>query len=246
MTHVRNNGASSGGGLCVAVSNSQCGNDRRVALIAAEKRAETLLEAIERAGFVRPGRTEREVEEDIYALALQRFGVEKHWHKRIVRAGVNTLTIANDNPPVRMIEADDIVYVDLGPVFEAWEADIGRTYVLGNHPGAPLVAALPLVFGRVQAHYHASADITAAELYAFAQKAAADAGWDFGGMIAGHLISEFAHAHIPGDKELSRISPRNPHAMRTPDGNGRERHWILEIHLVDRARGFGGFYERLL
>ncbi|MEU7875714.1 hypothetical protein [Dactylosporangium sp. NPDC049140] len=23
-------------------------------------------------------------------------------------------------------------------------------------------------------------------------------------------------------------------------------HWILEVHLVDRCRGFGGFYEQLL
>jgi hypothetical protein len=34
--------------------------------------------------------------------------------------------------------------------------------------------------------------------------------------------------------------------MRDPDANGCERHWILEIHLVDKARTFGGFYERLL
>jgi hypothetical protein len=34
--------------------------------------------------------------------------------------------------------------------------------------------------------------------------------------------------------------------MRDPDGNGDERHWILEIHLIDRQRTFGGFYERLL
>jgi Xaa-Pro dipeptidase len=34
--------------------------------------------------------------------------------------------------------------------------------------------------------------------------------------------------------------------MREPDHLGRERHWILEIHLVDRARTFGGFYEQLL
>ena len=117
-----------------------------------------------------------------------------------MRAGENTLTLAADNPPVRQIEADDIVYVDLGPVFEDWEAGLGRTYVLGNHPGGLLVSALPVVFDRIQAHYHASPDMTGEGLYAFAQKAAEDAGWRFGGVIAGHLVSEFAHAHIPGDK----------------------------------------------
>lgn len=230
----------------MAATDAPTENARRTALVAAERRALSLFDAIEQAELLRAGRTERDVQEDIYALALARFGVEKHWHKRIVRAGPNTLTIAGDNPPVRMIEADDIVYLDLGPVFEAWEADIGRTYVLGAHPGAALVAALPKIFERVQAHYHASPDITGAELYAFAQRAADEDGWIFGGVIAGHIISEFAHAHIPGDKELKRIAPGNPDPMRGLDELDRERHWILEIHLVDRTRTYGGFYERLL
>jgi Xaa-Pro dipeptidase len=34
--------------------------------------------------------------------------------------------------------------------------------------------------------------------------------------------------------------------MRRPDARGRSCHWILEIHLVDRERGFGGFHEELL
>lgn len=221
-------------------------SDRRAALVAAEQRAETLFNEIEKRELVRPGRTEREIELDIYALALRQFGVEKHWHKRIVRAGANTLTIAADNPPVRDIEENDIVYLDLGPVFEEWEADLGRTYVLGDHPGAPLVEALPVVFDRVQSHYQASPDITGAELYAFAQKAAAEAGWVFGGKIAGHLVSEFAHALIPGDKDLNRIYPGNSKRMRDPDDLGRERHWILEIHLVEPHGLYGGFYERLL
>ena len=89
-------------------------------------------------------------------------------------------------------------------------------------------------------------EITGAELYAYAQQAARDAGWEFGGVIAGHVVSEFAHAWIPGEKDLKRIGPNNPTRMRGLDPNGRETHWILEIHLVDRARNFGGFYERLL
>lgn len=34
--------------------------------------------------------------------------------------------------------------------------------------------------------------------------------------------------------------------MRALDAAGRQAHWSLEVHLVDRARGFGGFYEELL
>jgi hypothetical protein len=34
--------------------------------------------------------------------------------------------------------------------------------------------------------------------------------------------------------------------MRMPDTSGRTRHWIFEIHFVDRIRQIGGFYEELL
>lgn len=220
---------------------------RRAQLEAAQIQALKLFDAIERDGLIRPGVSERHIEDEIGALAAREFGVEKHWHRRIVRAGANTITIAGDNPPVRTLEADDIVYVDLGPVFETWEADIGRSYVLGEDPQKQkLVADLPRLFEQVQAHYRRDPGITGAALYAFAQEAAAAAGWRFGGKIAGHIVSEFAHALIPGDKALNRIGPLNPNPMSDPDGKGRPRHWILEIHLVAPDGSFGGFYERLL
>ena len=221
--------------------------NRRAELERAQAKALKLFDAIEHDGLVRPGVSERQIEDEIGALAEREFGVEKHWHRRIVRSGPNSITIAGDNPPVRIIAADDIVYVDLGPVFEAWEADIGKSYVLGDDPEKHrLVADLSRIFAQVQTHYHTGPGMSGAELYAYAQRAAEDAGWRFGGKIAGHIVSEFAHALIPGDKALNRISPLNPAPMTDPDGKGRDRHWILEIHLLAKDESFGGFYERLL
>jgi Xaa-Pro aminopeptidase len=221
--------------------------ERRAALEAAESSALTLLAAIENAGLVVPGRSEREVEQDIFAMAQRDFGVEKHWHKRIVRSGPNSVTIAGDNPPVRMIEAGDIVYLDLCPVFEEWEADVGKSYVLdGDARQRALVAELPRQFDILQAQYRTNPDITGAALYDFAVRSAEEAGWKFGGRIAGHIVSEFAHALIPGDKNFNRIAPENSLPMSALDGHGRMRHWIGEIHLVETDGSFGGFYERLL
>jgi Xaa-Pro dipeptidase len=220
---------------------------RRAALEAAERKAMALFDAIEQEGLVQPGRTERDIAVDIYKLAQERFGVEKFWHKRIVRTGANTITTAWDHPPILTVEADDTVYVDLGPVFEDWEADVGRTYVVGSSAEKQrLVDDLECVFVRVQNHAHASPDITGAALYAFAQQSAKDAGWEFGGAVAGHIVSEFAHAWIPGERDVTLIGPDNPTPLSDLDAHGRERHWILEIHLVNAARTFGGFYERLL
>lgn len=224
------------------------GSTRRAALLAAEAKGVAMLDAIEHAGFIAPGRLETDVDEDIRALAERDFGVTVNWHKRLVRAGPNTLCTFHEKPPVRTLGPEDTVYLDMGPVFEEWEADLGRSYALGTDPEKKrLVADLPRLFEVVKAHYRATPDITGAELYAFAQHAADEAGWIFGGKIAGHIVGEFPHIQrIPGDPDLNRIAPANSRRMRDPDDNGDERHWILEIHLVDKARTYGGFYERLL
>jgi Xaa-Pro aminopeptidase len=220
----------------------------RASLLAAEAKGMALFAAIEAAGIVAPGRSEAQIDADIFALAERDFGVRTHWHKRVVRAGPNTVCTFHDTPPLRTIAPDDIVYLDLGPVFADWEADIGRSYAMGGDPDKKrLVADLARVFDLVKARYENTPDITGAALYAFAQQAAEEAGWLFGGEIAGHIVGEFPHAQrIPGDRDLQRIAPANAKRMRDPDDNGDMRHWILEIHLVDEARTYGGFYERLL
>ena len=217
------------------------------ALLAAERKALALLDAIEAADLIQAGRTELEIERAIFAIAARDFGVTEHWHDRIVRAGVNTLCVAGEAAPDRMIETDDIVFLDLGPVFGPWEADVGRSYAVGSDPlKHALCADLPIVFDAVKARFDAGPDMTGAALYAAAEAEAEQRGWRFGGRIAGHLVGEFPYARQPGDKELRRISPRNPQPMRAPDAEGRPRHWILEIHLVSPDGRFGGFYERLL
>ena len=51
-------------------------HERLAALVVAEEKALALLDAIEAAGLIAVGRTEREVEKDIYALAESAFGVD--------------------------------------------------------------------------------------------------------------------------------------------------------------------------
>ncbi len=74
----------------------------------------------------------------------------------------------------------------------------------------------------------------------------AERGWEYGGPHAGHLVGEFPHVRITGDAVDCYIAPGNDVPMRNTDPHGRTRHWILEIHLVDRERSFGAFFEQLL
>jgi Xaa-Pro dipeptidase len=216
-------------------------------LLDAQRKAEALFSEIQTQGLIRPGAKESEINEAIYALAGSMYGISRYWHKRIVRAGRNTLAPYDENPPDLTVGEDDIVFLDFGPVFEEWESDFGRTYVVGNDPlKRKLCRDIEEAFASGKRHFHEHPEITAAELYAYAQQLAVQYGWEYGGPIAGHLIGVFPHEKIAGDKITLYVHPKNNNRMRMPDASGRKRHWIFEIHFVDRAREIGGFYEELL
>lgn len=216
-------------------------------LLAAQDKAAALFAQVVDRGLVSAGKLESELTAEIHALAQAQFGVSRHWHKRIARAGPNTLLTYYDECPDRRIAGDDIVYLDFGPVFEAWEADFGRTYVLGSDPDKHrLVGDLAAAFTRGKDFYRASPNLTAGELYDYIVGLAAEYGWEFGNRTAGHLVGHFPHETKPQDPDRLRIRHGNSISLRELDQKGRPRHWILEVHFIDRRREIGGFFEELL
>jgi Xaa-Pro aminopeptidase len=213
----------------------------------AQAKAVALFDEIERRGMVRPGVGERQLSDEIRDLAADMFGVTRHWHRRVVRAGENSLLPFHADPPDRVMADDDIAYLDLGPIFEEWEADFGRTFVLGEDPDKlALRDALPRVWQAGRTFFEANADITGAQLYEHVVGLAQAEGFEFGAPNAGHQLGEFPHKKISGDDARFYVAPGSDEPMRRTDPTGRVCHWILEVHLVNRARGFGGFYEQLL
>ncbi|HEV2709926.1 MAG TPA: M24 family metallopeptidase [Edaphobacter sp.] len=216
-------------------------------LLHAQHNAKRLFDEVEARGLIRAGITEAALNADIYALAQEMFGITRYWHKRIVRAGRNTLLPYAENPADLTLGEDDILFLDLGPVFEQWEADFGRTFVLGSDPMKhKLCHDVGEAFADGKRYFEENPDLRADELFHYAVKLAGQFGWEFGGPIAGHLIGQFPHERIPEDKISLYVHPKNPLRMREPGTYGEPRHWILEIHFVDRARAIGGFYEELL
>jgi Xaa-Pro dipeptidase len=217
------------------------------ALAGAQRKAEELFAAVVDAGLIRPGVLESELSSQIHEIARHRFGLRRHWHKRVVRAGPNACLTYYAEPPDRQLADDDIVYLDFGPLFDEWEADFGRSYVLGKDPlKHKLVADIETAFTRGKQRYMEDVTLTAGGLYDYVCGLATEAGWEFAAPTAGHLVGHFPHETSPGEPRHLSIRHGNPLNLREPDGNGARRHWILEIHFVDHSRTFGGFCEELL
>ena len=193
------------------------------------------------------GKTENELNKQLFDLAFELYGITKFWHKRIVRAGKNTLQPYRENPPDLMIENDDILFFDFGPVFEDWEADVGRTYVLGNNPlKLKLKADIELAWKESRDWFYTHTNITGAEYYNYNVELGAKYGWTFGGDIAGHLIGNFPHEKIESESRDNYIHKDNHKDMFAHGALGTKREWILEIHFVDLEKQIGGFYEQFL
>ena len=219
----------------------------RAKLIEAEQKALQLFKAIEDRGLITSGKSEKQLNTEIFKLAFELFGIEKYWHKRIVRSGANTLHPYNENPPDLIIQEDDILFFDFGPIFEDWEADFGRTYVIGNDPiKLKLKNDIELAWHETKEWVHSQTKLTGSELYKYTIELAGRYGWTFGGEIAGHIIGQFPHEKLEPNNYNLYVHPENHNNMFLPDSNGNKREWILEIHFIDREKKIGGFFEQLL
>ena len=142
-------------------------------LLEAEAKALDLFCETEERNWIVPGVSEDDLSKKIHELSFEMFHTKTHWHKRIVRSGKNTLLPYSKNPPNRIIRADDILFFDFGPVFEQWEADLGRTYVIGNDPQKlRLKKDVEECWQLGKAYYDLRPEITGAELYRYVCKLA--------------------------------------------------------------------------
>lgn len=222
--------------------------EKKLKLIEAEEKATFLFKTIEDRGLIIEGKTEHQLNAEVFNLAFELFNIKKYWHKRIVRAGKNTLFPYKENPLNLILQKDDIIFFDFGPVFEDWEADIGRTYVLGSkNKKIKLKNDVEQAWTEGRKYYKKNKhNLTGADFYNYTTQLAVKYGWDYGNIHCGHLIGNFPHEKIIGEGTINYIHPDNDKLMSEKDQNGNERFWIYEIHFIDRELEIGGFFEQLL
>jgi len=88
--------------------------------------------------------------------------------------------------------------------------------------------------------------ITGADFYNFTCELAKKYGWEYGNEHCGHLVGNFPHETILGEERINYIHPENTLLMCNKDQFGKDRHWIYEIHFIDKKLEIGGFFEQLM
>lgn len=192
---------------------------------------ETLREV---AGQVRPGMKEAEIQ-SLLRAALSARGSEKPWHRPVVRIGRDTVKTFHplSDPDLALAEID-IFFLDIGPVWDGYEADVGATFTLGTDPEMARCAAdCRLLFEIVRQEWLESGR-SGADLYRFAEQQAKSRGWQLVMEVDGHRLGDFPHhAHYRG-------------GMSAVDFRPSPEVWVLEIQLRHPTREIGSFYEDLL
>ncbi|MEP6950533.1 MAG: M24 family metallopeptidase [Ginsengibacter sp.] len=117
-------------------------------------------------------------------MAFEKFGIENHWHKKIVRVGKNTLCIYPENPPDEIIKDDDIVILDFGPVVHGYEAGLGRTYAIGKNTGKLKIKNdVEKAWYETQHWCSKQASLKSTDLFQYVVDKAIEYGYTYGGEL---------------------------------------------------------------
>ena len=223
-------------------------NETKQKLILAEQKATALFNAVKERGLIIAGKTEKQLADEIVQVAKEDFGTDVHWGKKIVRTGINTLQPYIADPPNLIIGEGDILFFDFHPVFEGWEADLGRTYVLGNDPlKLKIKKDIEAAWQEANDWYFKQNNLTGAEYFNYVSDLTKRYGYEFGNAIAGHILGPYPHEQPDDPNDLCLdVHPDNHTDILQPDKHGNKRHWMLELHFVDRKNNIGAFFEQLL
>jgi methionine aminopeptidase len=220
----------------------------KIKLDKAEKITIEIFNAVEKSNLIIAGKSETQLSLEVCKVAAEKFGIENYWHKKIVRTGKNTLCIYPDNPPDEIIQEDDIVIIDFGPIVDGYEADLGRTYVIGNNASKLKIKQdVEKAWYQTQAWFNTQTYLKSSDLFKYVVEKAKEYSYTFGGEIAGHIVGKFPHEQPLNPKSVELdIHPENDNDMFLLDANGNKRHWILELLFIDKENKIGGYFEQLL
>jgi Xaa-Pro aminopeptidase len=207
-------------------------NYDRQMMLEARQRTRRVIHQI--AALIKPGMLE-ETALDHARQVMKEAGMVRGWHGLHIRFGVNTLKqFGKPSEPGVALQANDIYFIDIGPVWQKWEGDGGETFVVGNDPDMHRAARdVREVFDRVHTKW-LTERVSGQDLYSFAAAEARRLGWELNLEMSGHRLADFPHAAL--HKGALAEASFSPSAGL----------WVLEIQIRHPVRPFSAFYEDLL
>jgi GNAT superfamily N-acetyltransferase len=185
-------------------------------------------------GAIKSGMTEAAAH-GVAEGVLARMGMERLWHKTVIRFGEGTLdTFHASTEPDRILRPNDIFFVDLGVVWDGHEGDAGDTFVVGDDPEMAACAETARDLWRQVAARWRGDGLGGEALYHYAVERAEAAGWRLNWEVKGHRVSDFPHA-------IYKAGALGEFAACPQAGL-----WILEIQIAHPTRPIGAFFEDLL
>lgn len=186
------------------------------------------------ASAIAPGMAEADAHE-LMRQTLKADGMLRGWHGIHVRFGRNTLkNFGEASEPGVVLGANDIFFIDIGPVWQGHEGDAGETFVVGDDPAMQGAARdVKSVFDATSDRWRAEG-LSGEALYRFAEQEAARLGWVLNLDMAGHRLSDFPHA-VKYDGALIETDYAPSAGL-----------WVLEIQIRHPERPFSAFYEDIL
>lgn len=200
--------------------------------IARDKTLEVIQEVAKRIG---PGTTELEAKAILQEVQTLK-GAPKSWHPPQIRFGVNSTLPFNVRGEENVaLKENDIYFLDIGPIFDGHEGDVGRAFSVGsNSEYERCCRDVEIIWKEVRDHWKNNG-VTGPELYSFAASRAEARGWVLSLQKAnGHRIADFPHA------------AKARGSVEEFPGVPRPNRWILEIQIRHPEKPFGAFYEDLL
>tara|TARA_Y100000385_G_scaffold260521_1_gene290446 strand:+ start:63 stop:719 length:657 start_codon:yes stop_codon:yes gene_type:complete len=186
------------------------------------------------ASHIDVGMTEddgQKIIEDLFKMN----GVEKTWHPTKVRFGKNTIkSFREKSEPGITLQDKDIYFLDIGPVINGHEADIGMTYSIGQNPEyGHAQKTVREIFNEVRALWKEN-ELTGEQLYSEAKRITDDKGYILNMDMTGHRLGDFPHALFYKGKlsEFEKFPIENL--------------WVLEILIKHPEKEFGAFMEDIL
>lgn len=188
------------------------------------------------AALLKPGMTEGEGIRAANGL-MASMGVKKFWHKTHIRFGRSTVLSFNDpyHDGVTLTD-DDLIVIDIGPIWDGVEGDAGCAVVVGSDPNKIRIARDVRVLHELVAQRWRDTRETGTQLMTFAEKVTREMGYLLHPTyVKGHRLSEFPHKFYSQGSTLFDLA-KTPQSQR----------WVLETHICEPGMTFGAFYEDIL